>query len=224
MTSANRPSTGDQAGATPVGGERRRRRGWLLPLLLAVAAVVVLLLLLSQCGDDGDNDTAGGAATPTTEAQDRDSAASPSPSEPRGTPTTEGQEGAPPPAGQAGTITAGSTSVLPLTAEADPAGALAQVSGQPAQGSAVQVLSVPADEGFWVGTSDAERVWVQLTGTGESPYQVQEGDTVNFQGTVVAHSAGFAQQVGLGEPDGAAQLDAQGQHIEVEKSAVTLAG
>jgi hypothetical protein len=65
---------------------------------------------------------------------------------------------------------------------------------------------------------------VQLTGTGESPYQVQEGDSVDFQGTLVPHSAGFAQQAGVDEAAGAAQLDAQGQPIEVDEAAVALAG
>ena len=44
----------------------------------------------------------------------------------------------------------------------------------------MSVLSVPADEGFWIGTSQNDRVWVQIVGKGESPYQVQAGDKVDF--------------------------------------------
>ncbi|WP_113801747.1 hypothetical protein [Blastococcus sp. TF02-8] len=178
-------------------------------------------LLLSQCGDGGDGGdfgTSGSSAGTGSSASTSPESGSTSPS---GSSTASPSDGGA--SGQPGTITAGDTSVLPLTAGADSAPALAQVSGRPAQGSAVQVLAVPADEGFWVGTSDTERIWVQLTGSGESPYQVQEGDTVDFQGTVVAHSSGFAQQVGLEEAEGAAQLDAQGHHLEVDKTSVTLA-
>jgi hypothetical protein len=89
----------------------------------------------------------------------------------------------------------------------------------------VQVLSVPADEGFWVGSSEQQRVWVQLTGEeGESPYQVTEGDVVDLEGTVVAHDASFAEQVGLSDADGAAQLTDLGSHIEAPKDSVVLAG
>ncbi len=114
--------------------------------------------------------------------------------------------------------------VLALAAAPDAAGSLAGVTGQPVTATGVQVLSVPADEGFWVGSSDTQRVWVQLTGeAGESPYQVQEGDRVDFEGTVVAHDAGFPQQVGVDEAGGAAQLSQQAQHLEVAKGAVRLA-
>ena len=102
-------------------------------------------------------------------------------------------------------------------------GASSGVTPAQATATGARVLSVPADEGFWLGTSETERVWVQLTGeAGESPYQVQAGDTVDFQGTVVPNPSGFSQQVGIAEADGAAQLTQQGYHIEVDKAAVSL--
>ncbi|TKJ16857.1 hypothetical protein [Blastococcus sp. CCUG 61487] len=207
-----------QAGATPVGAsERKRRPGWLIPLLLGIAAVVIALLLLSQCGAD-DTDAAG-AADPSSSATEGNGSSSPSPDGSTPAPTAA-QDGGD--AGQPGTVTANGTSLLPLAAGSDPAGALSASADQPVVATAVQVLSVPADEGFWIGTSEAERIWAQLTGDGESPYQVQPGDVVDLQGTLVAHSAGFAGQVGVAEADGAAQLDAQGHHIEAAKTAVTL--
>lgn len=204
-----------QVGATPVGAsDRKRRPAWLLPLLLLLAAVVVASLLLSQCGGDDDEDAsaAGGTRNPTSSSSADPSTGTSSSASPTA------RTGA----GQAGTLTAGTTSLLPLTAQADPAGALGAVSGQDVQGVAVQVLEVPADEGFWVGTSDTERIWVQLTGGGESPYQVTAGDVIDLQGTLVTHSAGFAAQVGVTDTTAAAQLDAQGHHVEAAKSAVAL--
>ena len=63
---------------------------------------------------------------------------------------------------------------------------------------------------------------VQLTGEAdESPYQVEEGDTVDFEGTVVAHDRAFAPEVGVDAASGAAQLT-QGHHLAVAKSAVRL--
>ena len=41
----------------------------------------------------------------------------------------------------------------------------------------MRVESVPADRGFWVGTSDKDRVYVQLTGTAES--DLVEGELVS---------------------------------------------
>ena len=222
MTSPRHPSPPRPVGATPVGGkDRKRRPAWLLPLITALAAVIVLLLLLSQCGTDGNDQTTGSGSTSSADSDrssgsDRSGSATTSPNE------STGAQGNAATAGQPGTVTAGDTSVIPLTAGADPAGALTALAGQPAQGTAVQVLSVPADEGFWVGSSDTERVWIQLTGEGESPYQVQAGDIVDFQGTVVPNPSGFSEQTGIAEADGAMQLTQQGHHIEVDKAAVSL--
>lgn len=221
MTAARPSEPARPVGATPVGGGNRgggRRRG----LLVGAALLAILLLaalLLSQCGsDDADGDpassTGSGSASSTSEGTGgaTGGSATASPSAGGGTAAGAGQ-----------IRTADGWSVLELAASADGAAALAGVTGQPVTGTAVQVLSVPADEGFWVGTSEAERVWVQLTGeAGESPYQVTEGDSVDFQGTVAAHAAGFAAQVGVDDAEGAAMLDGLGQHLEVAKSAVTL--
>ena len=118
---------------------------------------------------------------------------------------------------------AGGQSLLQVVGGGNAAAGLGGIAGETATATGVQVLSVPADEGFWVGSSDTERVWVQLTGAaGESPYQVQEGDVLDFEGAVVAHDQAFPTEVGVDEASGAAQLTEQGHHIEVEKSAVQL--
>ena len=210
-------------GATPVGGGNRgggRKKG----LLLAAALLAVLLLaglLLSPCGTDDPQAGSDGAAQSSANA---DSSASPSADGGSAGSSASGGSSAGGAAGAGGQIlTAGGESVLDLAVRPDAAAALGGLSGQAVTGTGVQVLSVPADEGFWVGTSDQQRVWIQLTGeAGESPYQVTEGDTIDFEGAVVAHEEAFAGEVGVDEAEGAAQLSSQAAHLEVAKSAIAL--
>ena len=227
MTAA-RPSSdpNNPPGATPVGGGNRgggRRRGLLLGAL-ALGILILAALLLSQCGNDDDpagaSDDAGRTSSTSSSSS---SSSSPSSSGSPSSSTSSAPAGPAAGSGQGRIVTAGGDDVLQLAAGADAAAALGGLSGQPVTGTAVRVLSVPADEGFWVGSSDQDRVWVQLTGeAGESPYQVTEGDVVDFEGTVVAHDESFASTVGVDEAAGAAQLTEQGSHLEVAKSAVKL--
>jgi hypothetical protein len=47
------------------------------------------------------------------------------------------------------------------------------------------VQSVPADEGFWVGTSTTDPLWIWLTDTHcESDSHVKQGDAIDFTGIV----------------------------------------
>ena len=81
--------------------------------------------------------------------------------------------------------------------------------------------SVPADEGFWVGSSATDRVWVQLTG--ESAVTVKAGDRISFAGgKVVATPAGYAEKVGVDTTEGTAQVTAQKAHIEIAKNVIKL--
>ena len=233
MSEVRTPSTGaDQHGATPVSGERRggRRKGLLFGALL-VAALLALALLLSQCmGSDPSGETGAAGDSPAaadpsdTSGSDSDSGSGAG-SEPQsgsgaGSGTASGGTGA---AGQGTIVTAGGASILDLAAGGDAAAALGGISGQQVTATSVRVLSVPADEGFWVGSSETQRVWVQLTGeAGESPYQVEEGDVVDFSAAVVAHDPSFTGQVGVDQAEGATQLTDQGQHLEAAKSAVRL--
>jgi hypothetical protein len=230
---------GQQRGATPVGGGTRgggRRRALLVGALL-LAALVALLLLLSQCtgddpeaGSDPAAQTSQGAGGSTSASAGPSSAgpssAGPSSSGPSSSGSAAPSSSAAPSGGAAGggqVVTADGRSVLPLAAGTDAAAALGGLAGQPVTATGARVLSVPADEGFWLGTSETERVWVQLTGeAGESPYQVQEGDLVDFEGTVEAHDAAFAEQAGVDDAEGAQQLADQAAHLTVAKSAVRL--
>lgn len=86
---------------------------------------------------------------------------------------------------------------------------------------AARVTSVPADEGFWIAQPGG-RVWVQMTGSGESPQRIRPGQTVRFTGRRVAHGTGFARRVGLPQGPDATALDAQRSHLEVAKTQVRV--
>lgn len=211
-------------GASSVAGRRGGRPPWLLPLL-GLAAVVALLLLLSRCGGDDEVDPEAAVAPATTAAALPGSSAAAA-STPQT--TAAGSAGATAQAAPAatdagdagGTVIAGGEVVL----DAEQAKDLASHDGQPAVARLVRVQSVPADEGFWAGASADDRVWVQLTGAaGESPYQVQVGDVVDFTGTVTAVPDGFAESIGLDESEGASQLAQQKHYIAVQKTALALA-
>ena len=218
------------SGAARVAGAPPARRKWLVPLLLGLLALVALLLLLSRCGGDDAGTaatTSGPSATPASPTVSAsDPAATPSASatasataSPSGSAQTSAG-GSPGPAGSAaGTVVAGGDSILGGSAPKD----LGNYHDQQAVGRAVRVQSVPADEGFWVGTSQSDRIWVQLTGTrGESDYKVKEGDTVDFTGTVTQAPEGFAADVGVTAAEGAAQLTQQGHYVAVPSSSVKL--
>ena len=181
----------DTTGATRA-ADARSRRPWWLWALLALLALAILLFALAQCGNSTD------PASTTAPAPSNAPAGSAA-------------------AGQ-GSLTADGTSLLPVAQGAGPNGELTFQVGKTATAQGVLVQSVPADEGFWVGTSETERVWVQLSGIDESGYVVQQGDRVDFTGQVTAHDPGFATQVGVDAAEGADQLDQQAAHIEVAKS------
>lgn len=191
--------------ARPIGGGPARRK-WLLPLILALVVLIALLLLLSQCGGDDDEPTSG---TPTTAA----TSALPTATTATASATSTASAGA----AAAGTVTAAGADLLSAPQN------LSASDGQPAVAQGVKVQSVPADEGFWVGSSEQDRLWVQLSGTGgESTYKVKEGDTVNFTGTVARAAGDFTAKAGLTAAEGADQLTEQGFYISVPASSVKL--
>jgi hypothetical protein len=183
--------------AVPVGGSSPRPK-WLLPLLLSLLALIAASLLLARCGsDDAKKSTASTTAAPTS-ASPADSA-----------PVTAEQ----------GTVTAAGTNLLGAANVRN----LSSNNGERAVGRGVKVQSVPADEGFWVGPSERDRLWVQLTGThGESEYKVRESDTVDFSGTVTRVGQGYATKAGVTGAEGADQLTEQGFYLSVPASGVKL--
>ena len=106
--------------------------------------------------------------------------------------------------------------MLPVAAD------LASLAGKQVRARGVRVLSVPADEGFWVGDGPQARVWVQLSSSGESPVRIRPGQRLSFVGEVVRHDGGFAARVGATGPGDAGTLTRQGAHVVVDGRTVTL--
>lgn len=212
MSTPRSPSS-RPTGATPVVGPPNRRK-WLVPLIIGLVVLIALLLLLSRCGGDDDDGPGAAPAATGTVAPTGPASTAATPSDPA---SSTGQTGTD--AGAAGTVTAGGDDLL----NARTGISTGDHDGDQAEGNAVEVQSVPADEGFWVGSSTTERVWIQLSGTrGESDYKVKQGDAINFTGTVKAAGQDFATTAGLTADEGADQLTQQGYYISVPSSSVKL--
>ena len=206
-------------GAYAVGEDTAGRRpGWLIPLLALLALVVIGLVLFFLLRDRSSDSTTA-ATTPTVAATSAGATGSTAPT----ASVTVSPTASAGPAGTAadGQLLAGGQVVLPLAAGSSD---LSQYAGQSATARTVSVQSVPADEGFWVGSSATDRVWVQLTGAaGESPVTVKAGDRISFAGgKVVATPTGFAAKVGVDTAEGSSQLTAQKAHVEISKTAIKL--
>ena len=215
-------------GSTSAGGERRRKRGlgWLWALLaLAAIAALVIFLIARNAGDEGDDD--GNLDTTNEESSSGEGGDDPATDERSGgdgsggagdwaTETTAGGgggggEGAGQPAAGGSPLTSEGASLLPV-----PASGLAAYAGQPADATSAPVESVVSDEGFWVGNSTEDRVFVRLvTGGAESPVQVAAGRPISFSGTVTANPPDVESAFGVTAAEGAALLTQQGHHIEV---------
>jgi len=186
-----------------------RRGTWALALLL----LLILFVVLSRCS--GSNGTTRVGAVPNNAGP-----AEPAPA-PTTTPTRNPESG-----GAAdGGLTVDGEALLPLRA-ADGVGSdgdLTLLTGRRVVARRVRVLTVPADEGFWVGTGRSNRVWVQLTGPPpESPYHVRRGDRVSFTARITPNGRRFARGVGVNRAEGAAQLTAQREHLSVPKRNLRL--
>lgn len=205
---------GHEAGShriTPVPEDRRRRRtplAWLPWAAFGLIAAIVLLslLVMSSVGGDGPAD---GQPTAGQAAPGGDAAA--------------GQPAAPAAAAPApAALTVGDQDLLALAA----GGGLGGVVGQPVTGTA-RVESVVSDEGFWVGSSPTDRVFVYLTPearqtSGESGFRVTAGQTVQLTGTTAAVDQAPEAVAGVAEDEGLGQLRQQGSLVRAES--VQLAG
>lgn len=191
----------ERTGSYAAGGEspQRKKPWWLLLLALALIALVAFLVTRGG-GDDAD-----GTASQQEAAEDADG-------------TAGGDEGAGGAGGnpdvQPGKITAGGATVYPLSEGLT----VGDYDGQKVVGKGVPVESVVADEGFWVGQSADDRIFVLLTDAdAESAPEIQPGDTIDFKGEVVAHGDDFAQRVGVEGNEGAQRLNALAGHVEISQ-------
>ncbi|HEX8099798.1 MAG TPA: hypothetical protein VF660_06310 [Actinomycetota bacterium] len=85
----------------------------------------------------------------------------------------------------------------------------------------VEVRSVVSDEGFWVGKSRGERVFVHLLTAGESPAHVRPGSRVTFLG-VVRRNPQRTLSLGVTDGEGERLLLREGYHIEVPEQTLAV--
>ena len=169
------------------GGPRRKRGGWLWWLLGLLALLLLGALLLGLFNGDDKKSSSAKQSAEKTAAPSGGAAAG------------------------AGSLVVGGTSLLPV-----PSSGLADYEGQPATGKDVTVQSVVKDEGFWVGSSKQDRVYVEFggdVGTNENQgFEPKVGDHVNLTGPVRPAPANPAQTLNLPTAD-ARMVSRQGAYI-----------
>ena len=202
-TPASRPTRARPHPPPPASPPRSGRRWWLLALFALVAVAALLFGLVRCAADRAGVDPAAIPAVPTAVIPGAGAEAAPT-------------------APVAGSLTAGDTSLFDAARSGD--GGLAALAGLTATGHAVPVQSVPADEGFWIGSGPTDRVWVQFTANGESAVTITPGQLLDLHGPVVPHGADFARKAGVAAADGADQLTRQGAHLEVDPTQVKVVG
>lgn len=191
-------------------------------ILTAVAVIgLIVLLVISIRSYDSDSGAGTGGTSATTDQTGSGSRSERSPDAGGATATT-GAAGATAAPGAGSALTAGSRSLLPVP----PREELASLTGNEVVGRGAPVQAVVADEGFWVGTSATDRIFVFLTpaarGTaGESPFTVQPGQRADLTGTLRALS-GEPNSLGVDDAEGASTLRSQGHYVEARS--VRLSG
>lgn len=118
-----------------------------------------------------------------------------------------------------GTLTVAGTDLL---ADRASLGRIGGFDGKSAVGKGVQVQSVVADEGFWVGSSATDRAFVYLTpearkSNGESGFQAKAGQRIDLNGTVARVSPKGAGELGVTDAEGARQLTSQGAYVRADQ-------
>ena len=168
---------------------------WLIGLLLLLLIALALFFLLND--DDEDEDTAAQQSAPTATAEASSPSPSPTPS-PSATPSATGA--------------AGPISLAPPFTSID------VETSQEVVVSQAQVVDVPADAVFTIGSPDSELV-VYITeearssGAPESATNVEPGSTVTqLQGTLLPVSPEFLTAAGL-EGEGAETAKELGVYI-----------
>jgi hypothetical protein len=115
----------------------------------------------------------------------------------------------------AGQLTAGNAQLLP-----PPAGGLSTQVGETATGKDALVQSVNGNEGFFVGSSTKDRVYVEWGGdVGENEaaqFQPQKGDKVNLTGPLQAAGPEQLAKLKLSEAD-AQLVRSQGAFVNADR-------
>ncbi|MCZ2821261.1 hypothetical protein O2V63_13030 [Modestobacter sp. VKM Ac-2977] len=199
------PST---SGATVAAAKKRPIWPWLL-LAALIAALLLWWLIAEFTGDDDDLDVDAGAGAvveeTTTETE----------TEITGTETVS-------PSAPVSEIGLGAVLIGDLDVLDDSVDLSASV-GEPVEANTVEVQAVVADEAFFVGPEAGQTIMVRLQPFGgtddqESPFQVQEGDTVSFSGTLEEITDEFLSELQLYTP--AEELETGDYYVQA--SEVTL--
>ncbi len=230
------PASPTETGSVPITERRDRRRplAWLPWAVLGALTLLLALVLLviNAVDDDGPDGPSGdrlgqvGSAGSGINGRDGDGRVAGT----EGGSTTGPQAGAPSAAasgaasaapsgaaqGAAASLKVGDRALLPLAS-----GSLTGDLGQPVTGTA-RVESVVSDEGFWVGSSAQERVFVHLTpqarkADGESPFQVRGGQTVEFTGRLVSAAQSAGPLADVTAQEGKQQVQQQGAYVSAER-------
>lgn len=101
--------------------------------------------------------------------------------------------------------------------------AMAPYAGMAVEARGVRVQSVVEPRGFWVGNSEAERVWVDVHDDSEPP-PLAAGQRISFRGTLVPNTAATLERAGGGGAGDRAQLEGQGYHVDVPSETIRPAG
>lgn len=133
------------------------------------------------------------------------------------TATTTAPTAAPPPPATARPVPRLTSQGRPVIATRED---LAPLTSRLVAADQISVVSVPADEGFWAGDAQS-RIWVQLTGSGESPVAVRPGMVLTFTGRVVANTPSFLAGTTLTPGDKATLTDA-GYHVDVDSATMRV--
>lgn len=192
-------------------GKGRDSAGQALAAVLTVVAVIGLIVFVAIAIESYDTEEDVEAARRQVSPSGQSSSGSTSQETPAGAADT----------GAGSVLTAGTRSLLPVPPKEE----LASLAGREVLGRAAPVESVVANEGFWVGTSATDRIFVFLTpaarGTsGESPFTVQAGQKVELTGTLKALS-GEPSSLGVDESEGASTLRSQGHYVEATSARVS---
>jgi hypothetical protein len=242
-TTTPNPSTTTRPEKSSKRVARKTPLGWLPWLLLGLLGLLLagVLLLINAVDDDGPDGPAGDALGQVNsggsglDGQDGDGKIAGTEDDTTGGTDAEGgaQDGATEDgaaqdgAAQDGAAQGGGAAQLTADGQdllAASGSSLGERAGQAVTGSAV-VESVVSDEGFWVGSGRESRVFVFLTpqareSAGESGFQVQAGQTVQIEGSMVTADEAPDALAGVEEAEGLSQLQQQGALVSAD--AVTL--
>ena len=165
-------------------------------------------------GQDGDGQIAGTEPDQPTSSTAPSPASSPTAVAPSNTSTTPTAPPAPAPAagGDGAGLRVGEQDLLALSG-----GLLTRTGSRAVTGNA-QVQSVVSDEGFWVGNSTTDRVFVYLTpearqANGESSFRVTAGQSVQLTGELTDVAAAPNAVAGVTADEGQPQLQQQGSFV-----------